>query len=59
MMTDKPKTEDEIIKEVHRLCNDIVLLATHEPSKEGIMKYIGQTTKNIEENIFYSKFGTK
>lgn len=59
-MIDGPKTEDEIVKEIERLCNEVIYLATHEPSREEVSKYREQTVKDIEENIFrHSIFKTK
>lgn len=50
-MNNKPETEDEIIKEVYRLCNDVIYLATHGPSQEEVSKYREQMVKDIEEGI--------
>ncbi len=50
-MSDKPKTEDEIIKEVYRLCNEVIYLATHDPSQEDMFKHREQMIKDIEEGI--------
>lgn len=52
-MTDKLSTEEELVKEVDRLCKEIEYLATYKPSKEEIAKYTEQTLKNIEEGIFH------
>lgn len=51
IMSDRPKSEDEIIKEVYRLCNDVIYLATHDPSQEDISKHREQMVKDIEEGI--------